>query len=51
MNLLWCVEFMDVSDVSDVKVIYLEKFCDYIGRRVVVVIVAFFERLIKSGEE
>ena len=50
-NLLRRAESMDVSDVSDAKAIYLEKSRDYIGRRVVVVIAAFLERLIKSGEE
>jgi len=50
-NLLRRAESVDVSDVSDAKAIYLEQHRDYLGRRVVVVVAAFLERLIKAGEE
>jgi O-acetyl-ADP-ribose deacetylase (regulator of RNase III) len=50
-NLLKRAQSMDVSDVSDAKAIYLEKHRDYIGRRIVVVVAAYLERLIKAGEE
>ena len=50
-NLLKRAESDDVSDVSDMKAIYLEDRRDYIGRRVVVAVAAYLERLIKAGEE
>ena len=50
-TLLRRAESVDVSDVSEAKAIYLEKDRDYLGRRVVVVVAAFLERLIKAGEE
>ena len=50
-SLLRRADSMDVSDVGDARAIYLEKHRDYIGRRVVVVVAAYVERLLKAGEE
>ena len=50
-SLLRRAESMDVSDVGDARAIYLEKHRDYIGRRVIVVVAAYVERLLKAGEE
>ena len=51
ISLLKRAESMDVSDVSDARAIYLETSRDYIGRRIIVVVAAFLERMIKAGEE
>ena len=51
ISLLKRAQSMDVSDVNDARAIYLETSRDYIGRRIVVVVAAFLERMIKAGEE
>jgi len=51
VRLLKRAESMDVSDVNDARAIYLESNRDYIGRRIVVIVAAFLERMIKAGEE